>query len=299
MRPLIRLKPTKSPIYWLNLSDNPDADEADEPEVMINALHHAREPIGVVATRLFHVLFCFENYTKDAEIKYLVNHTEFYIVPCINADGYIYNYLTNPKVVVFGEKMPATMMAMVNLTALATALPQSKLRHVLGLRRCRLLARSGQRYLPRTGPFSEPETQAMKYFCEQHEFLIALNYHAFSNLLIYPWGHIPDYETPDSILFRAYAKLLTEQNHYRYGTGNQTVNYLNNGNSDDWMYGEQTTKNKIFSFTPEVGGQEDGFWPKTAFCHCATKMCGLICTSCASPTLTQSWRCNPICTSAN
>ena len=30
------------------------------------------------------------------------------------------------------------------------------------------------------------------------------------------------------------------------------------------MYGEQTTKNKIFSFTPEVGRRfDDGFWPTT------------------------------------
>jgi hypothetical protein len=35
-----------------------------------------------------------------------------------------------------------------------------------------------------------------------------------------------------------------------------------NGSSDDWMYGEQSTKPKIFAMTPEVGST--GFWPTQA-----------------------------------
>lgn len=44
--------------------------------------------------------------------------------------------------------------------------------------------------------------------------------------------------------------MLTLYNNYHYGTANQTVNYVVNGSSSDWMYGEQALKNKIFAFTP-------------------------------------------------
>jgi carboxypeptidase T len=35
-----------------------------------------------------------------------------------------------------------------------------------------------------------------------------------------------------------------------------------NGSADDWMYGEQTSKPKVFAMTPEVGST--GFWPTQA-----------------------------------
>jgi len=40
------------------------------------------------------------------------------------------------------------------------------------------------------------------------------------------------------------------------------VLYPVNGGTDDWLYGEQTLKNKTFGFTIEVGDyDDDGFWP--------------------------------------
>jgi hypothetical protein len=50
---------------------------------------------------------------------------------------------------------------------------------------------------------------------------------------------------------------MTAQNGYTHGIGPDIL-YSTNGGSDDWMYGEQATKPKIFSFTPEVGPE---FWP--------------------------------------
>jgi hypothetical protein len=90
---------------------------------------------------------------------------------------------------------------------------------------------------------------------------MAMNNHTFGNLLIYPWGYIPDYYTPDSALFVKMSENMTQQNNYLFGTGNQTVGYLVNGCSDDWMYGEQIEKPKILSWTPEAGNAEFGFWP--------------------------------------
>ena len=51
---------------------------------------------------------------------------------------------------------------------------------------------------------------------------------------------------------------MTVVNNYSYGTGGETLGYIFNGNATDWMYGEQGTKNKTISMTPEVG---PSFWP--------------------------------------
>jgi hypothetical protein len=96
-------------------------------------------------------------------------------------------------------------------------------------------------------------------FCENNEFRIALNYHSYSNLLLYPWGFTSD-PCPDDDIFFAHSTIMTRENGYAYGAGSTTI-YPTNGGSDDWMYGEQDDKDLIYSYTPEVGGSFDGFWP--------------------------------------
>jgi hypothetical protein len=60
------------------------------------------------------------------------------------------------------------------------------------------------------------------------------------------------------MLYRELAILMTEVNNYRFGTGGGALGYVFNGGTTDWMYGEQSTKNKIIAMTPEVG---PAFWP--------------------------------------
>src|SRR5690606_12016746 len=104
------------------------------------------------------------------------------------------------------------------------------------------------------------ETAAIRDFIAGKVIKNTLNYHTYSNLLIYPYGAL-GHETPDSLIFREYAKDMTQFNGYVYGTDLQTVNYSTRGNSDDYMYDGDTTLNggKIFAMTPEVGST--GFWP--------------------------------------
>ncbi|MDH4222412.1 MAG: M14 family zinc carboxypeptidase, partial [candidate division Zixibacteria bacterium] len=110
-----------------------------------------------------------------------------------------------------------------------------------------------------TAPFSEPETQVIRSLCDSSNFVLTLNFHAFGNYYLYPWGYDYDIYTPDHTVFKSIGDSLSVLTGYGSFPGWQF--YLTNGDSDDWMYGEQTEKNKIFSFTPEVGSQGDGFWP--------------------------------------
>jgi carboxypeptidase T len=244
------------PIYWLKVSDNPNVDEEDEPEVLYTALHHAREP-NSLSQMIFYLWYLLENYEEDDEISFLVNNTAMYFIPCINPDGYIHNETTNPNGGGLWRKNRWTS-------------EDDGITYGVDLNRNYGFEwgadNNGSSPDPNSqvfrgpGPFSEPETQAVKFFCEQHEFQIAQNYHTFGNLLIHPWGY-NDEPTDEDALFKGMGAIMTGENNFTIGTGSETVGYVVNGNSDDWMYGETETKPAIYSMTPEVGPGFFGFWP--------------------------------------
>ena len=57
------------PIYHVKLSDNPGSDEANEPNVLYSAIHHAREPMSLMET-IFFMWYLLENYGTDDEVTY-------------------------------------------------------------------------------------------------------------------------------------------------------------------------------------------------------------------------------------
>jgi len=240
------------PIYWLKISDNPNMDE-EEPEVLYTALHHAREP-NSMSQMIFFMWHVLENYETDPEIKFLLDNTELYFIPMVNPDGYVHNQTTDPDGGGFWRK---NRWRDDNDEPFGVDLNRN-----YGYEWA--YDNQGSSNNPSSGTyrgtaaFSEPETQAVKKLCEDHEFQLALNYHTFGNLLIHPWG-FSDMPTDEDESFKTMGRLLNIENNYKLGTGTETVGYVVNGDSDDYMYGEETTKNKIYSYTPEVG---PGFWPQ-------------------------------------
>lgn len=244
------------PLYWLKISDNPNVDE-NEPEILYTALHHAREAASL-SQQIFYMYYLLENYATNPTIKQLVDNTEMYFIPMVNPDGYIYNQTINPN----GGGMWRKNRRPIGTAGTYGVDLNRNYGYEFGYDNNGSSPDSTTDTYRGSSGFSEAETQATKWFTEQHQFKMCINYHTYGNLLIYPWGFIPDYYTPDSALFVNYANLLTTDNHYKAGTGIQTVGYTVNGSSDDWMYGEQGTKPKILSMTPEAGSPGDGFWPQ-------------------------------------
>ncbi|RYG50458.1 MAG: hypothetical protein EOO01_10675, partial [Chitinophagaceae bacterium] len=74
------------PIYWLRVSNNPAINQPAKPQMLYNALHHAREP-GSISQLVFYLWHLLENYNTDAKIKSIVDNTELYFIPCVNPDG--------------------------------------------------------------------------------------------------------------------------------------------------------------------------------------------------------------------
>ncbi len=235
-------------VLWVRISDNPEMDE-NEPEVLYNSLTHAREP-GGMQQLMFYMWYLLENYDSDDEVKYLVDNVEMYFIPCVNPDGYIYNETTNPNGGGLWRKNrrdngDGTFGVDLNRN-FSYAFADDN---------------SGSSPNPNSdtyrGPFafSEPESQLVKMFVESHDFIISMNYHTYSKLLLRPWGHTLD--LPDDIeTFDAFGQLMVEENGYQYG-GAEILGYFVNGDTDSWMYGDEN----VISYTPEVGSS---FWSPIA-----------------------------------
>lgn len=240
-------------IYYVKMESmvNPSIQK---PQVMLTALTHAREPAGMQQL-LFFMWYLLENYETDPEIKFLVDYLELIFVPCVNPDGYHFNCTQSPN----GGGMWRKNRRNNGNNTWGVDLNRNY-GYQWGYDNTGSSPFGNQETYRGTAPFSEVETQQIKILCESNQFSLAINNHCYGNMLIYPWGHVAQ-KTPDSLLFSAYAKQLTAENNFVYGTCYEVLNYNANGGSSDWFYGEQTTKNKIFEFSPEAGDPLDGFWP--------------------------------------
>jgi len=238
-------------LYYVRLSDNAEIDE-EEPEVFYNALHHAREPLSIQHL-IFYMWYLLENYETDEDVKRAVNNVEMYFLPCVNPDGYIYDQILNPEGGGYWRKNRR-----LNEDGSYGVDLNRNYGFNWGYDDVGSSADIESNTYRGTSPFSEPETQIMKAFCETHNFLIALNCHTSGNFLIYPWGYDYDIYTPDADQYTNYAKEMTKHNNYTFGTISEAL-YIVNGAADDWMYKETAIKNKILAMTPESG--RSGFYP--------------------------------------
>ncbi len=228
-------------IWAVKISDHAAIEEG-EPEVLIVGLHHAREIITPEIV-LDYMNYLLENYGHDPDVTYLVDHRQIWLVPIVNPDGLDYVFSTD-------------MMWRKNRRRNSNGSYGVDLNRNYGFKWGYDnfgSSPSGSSGTYRgTAAFSEPETAALRDFVSAHQFRAALSYHSYGNYVIYPWAY-EDGPTPDHASFVALADSIVAYNHYQRGTGLETVGYTVNGDSDDWFYGEQTAKNKVFSMTPEVG----------------------------------------------
>ncbi len=244
-------------IYMVKISSSINSDE-NKPQLLFTALHHAREPEGVMQM-IYYMYYLLENYNTDPIVKYLVDNRAVYFIPVVNPDGYEYNRRAHPG---------GGGMWRMNRRNNSDGSAGVDLNRNYGPYKYWDAPNGGSDVNPGTdtyrgtAPFSEPETQVIRDFLSSHKIKCALNYHTYGNDLISPYGAL-DTETPDSLIFREFSSDMTIYNHFTTGTDLQTVGYSTRGNSDDYFYDGDTVANsgKIIAMTPEVGNASDGFWP--------------------------------------
>jgi carboxypeptidase T len=251
-------------LFYVKVSDLVLKDEEAEPEVLYTALHHAREPNGL-SQMIFYLWYLLENYGKDPVVTKIVDNTQMYFIPCVNPDGYIHNQNTNPN----GGGLWRKNMWKDTLGDLKGVDLNRNYGHFWGFNNSGSSSNPNSQTYRGPDAFSEPETQAVRAFCSERNFIMALNYHTFGNYLIHPWGY-NDLPADEDALFKTIGQVMNRENNFLLGTGIETVGYTVNGGSDDWMYGDKGEKNAIYSLTPEVG---PSFWPASADIDYLNKSC--------------------------
>lgn len=238
------------PIYHVKISDNPGQDEAGEPKVLYTAIHHAREPMSLMET-VFFMWYLLDNYQVNPEIQYIVNHMQLYFVPCINPDGYVYNQTTNPN----GGGMWRKNRRLNSGGSYGVDLNRN---YSYGWGTTGTsFSQSNDTYCG-TAPFSEPETQAMRWLVQNNHFITAFNAHTYAEDILFPIGTTNAEFADHHDYFQTCTNHMVEYNGYTAMKSSGL--YPASGDSDDYMYKLDIgvgQKDTMFVHTPEVG---TAFW---------------------------------------
>ena len=235
-------------VWAIKISDNAAAEE-DEPEVLFDALHHAREPMGVEAV-LYYMTWLCERYGTDPEATFLVDNREIWFVPIVNPDGYATNEATHPN----GGGM--WRKNRVNYGNPCWG---------VDVNRNYPLAWGGEGSsgdpcsdtYRGPGPRSEKESDALIRLMMDHEFVTHISFHSVAGMILIPWSYTLQH-TPDDALLRSIAEEMARYNGYRIGQAGELL-YLCSGTTNDYAYGQAYQTGGVLSFCIEVGGS--GFWP--------------------------------------
>jgi hypothetical protein len=226
-------------IWCLEISDNPGVDEG-EPGVVFVGLHHAREWPSVemgleIATRLT------ANYSSDPTITDLVDTRRIWVIPCMNPDGYVYchdqgydwrkNRHVFPLFGTVGVDLNRNYDGSVNGdkggawgsvgAGLSTHNPADEA--YCGL-----------------APYSELETQAMQGLFAANRVALAVTYHTYGRLVLWPWGYTSQ-ATPDNALLvsvgQTLANTITSGGSGTYTPMQSANDYATISEMIDWAYG--------------------------------------------------------------
>ena len=239
-------------VLAMKISDNVETDE-DEPEILIMALHHAREwPTSEIASQLIDDLTAL--YGLDARISWLVDNRETWIIPIVNPDGLDYA-MSDPANEdwrknrrdngdgTYGVDLNRNYNGSQNDDPLGEWGGAGTSSDTSDSTYC------GEY------PFSEPETQAIRDLALNHSFTVGIDLHTFGDQVMWPWGYTTNTTSDDVDLVRI-GNELAELNGY---VADQSVAlYPTTGDSLDWLYGGMD----VFTFLFEVGGNADWFHPE-------------------------------------
>lgn len=241
------------PIWAWKLSTNAAVDEP-EPSALFMSLMHAREPVGMMSLVHF-AESLLAGHGSDAEATWLLDHREIWIVPVLNADGYVRNETRSPGGGGMWRKNRRD-----NGDGTRGVDPNRNFSYEWAHDDAGSSPNTGSDTYRGPGPMSEPETQALRDFVAARSPAISVNTHAYGDLMIRPWGYV-DGTCADEMIMADISDVALRGSAYRPGNSMATVAYLANGEHDDYMWGEIAEKPRSFGFTPELGNRDDGFWP--------------------------------------
>lgn len=228
------------PIWAIKISDDASIDDPKEPSVLFNGMHHAREIMTPEVTTDI-VKYLVENYKVNSQVKKWVDNNEIYVLPMLNVDG-------NTKVWE-GSKMWRKNTRGGYGVDINRNYPTN-------WNACGGSSgwRSSQQYRGSEAA-SEPETNVLMNFVSAIKPVFNISYHAYSELVIYPYG-CKGQRTANRDVVEGIGKELGRVLNYVPGTSWETL-YSVDGSDIDWMYQEE----QVIPYVIEVSPRSDGFQP--------------------------------------
>ena len=231
-------------LYAVKISDNVTSDEA-EPEILLFALTHAREHL-TTEQALDLIAYFSDNYGLRGDITNLVNEREIWILPNVNPDGDEYDRIGS------GWYRSWRKNRRDNGDSNWGVDLNRNYDYRWGYDNNGSSPFTGSQTYRGPAAFSEPETQAIRDFALDHPDLVtSISFHTYGELILWPYGYtyedVPaDMDPDDHATFVEMGRAMAALNGY---TAQQASDlYPTNGDSDDWLYGEQG----IFAFTFEL-----------------------------------------------
>ena len=234
-------------IWAAKVSDNVAQDE-DEPEVLIDALHHAREHL-TTEQALATLRWLTQDYGTDDTVTRLVNTREIYLIFALNPDGMQYDLTGNPFRAWRKNRQPNPGPSV-----------GTDLNRNYGYRFACCGGSSGKRSnIEYRGAhaFSAPETRAMRNFVQSRvvngvqQIRTHITLHTNGELILWPYGYTkknvpPDMTALDQQTFASLGHAMARTNGY---TAEQSSDlYITDGDQIDWLY----AKHRIFTYTFEL-----------------------------------------------
>ena len=235
-------------IWAAKISDNVATDE-NEPEVLFDGLHHAREHL-TVEQALAILRWLSDGYTTNSTVKRLVDTREIYIVFMVNPDGGEYDITGSPYRGWRKNRQPNAGSSYVG-----TDLNRNYDYH-FGCCGGSSGSPSSINYRGAKG-FSAPETRAMRDFINsrvvngRQQITAAITFHTAGEQVLWPYGYtfadIPiDMTRDDHAALQAIGKKLAAKNGYHPMQSSGL--YITDGDEIDWAYG----RHRIFMYTLEM-----------------------------------------------
>ncbi|MEZ5966228.1 MAG: M14 family zinc carboxypeptidase [Planctomycetota bacterium] len=238
-------------IWMVKMSDNVGIDE-NEPEVLFDGVHHAREPLSVETMLLF-MDRLLTGYASDPEARAILDHRELFFVPVLNPDGHEYNRTTNPNGGGLWRKNRrnnggGSFGVDINRNyATGWSAPNG-----------------GNSTDPNSetyrgpSPMSEPEIVAIDNFVQSRHFVQGMSCHTYTDILLHPWGWQAG--SPTNVAdYNAIGARATAQNGLAFGPVSTSL-YIAAGTSVDHNH----VVHGMLAWTPELGrSNEGGFWPNS------------------------------------